>query len=65
MNDIPNTVQLYELDLYADDMEMHCSSTVLSCAEHDLEEGLTVATNLVMCQSFESQSTKSHIQYVC
>lgn len=37
MNDIPDAVQL---NLYVDDMEMHYSSTDLSCVEHDLQEDL-------------------------
>ena len=40
MNDIPNVVQICELNLYADDMEMRCSNADLSCAEHDLQRDL-------------------------
>ena len=43
MNDLPTIVKNCELNLYADDMEMHCHNMDLSCAEHDLQEDLGFA----------------------
>ena len=40
MNDLPTVIQNCELNLYADDMEMHCSNVNLSRAEHDLQQDL-------------------------
>ena len=40
MNDLPNVVLTCELNLYADDMEMHCSYGNLAVAEHDLQQDI-------------------------
>ena len=40
MNNLPNVIQNCELNLYANDMETHCSNINLSCAKHDLQEDL-------------------------
>ena len=36
VNDLPHDVQTCELNLYVDDMEMHCNNANLTGAEHDL-----------------------------
>ena len=40
MNDLPNVVQTCELNLYADDMELHCNNTI---AEHNLQQDILVS----------------------
>ena len=40
INDLSNVVQICELNLYADDMEMHCSNANLASAEHDLQRDI-------------------------
>ena len=40
MNDLPTVVRSCELNLYADDMEMHCSNANLADAEHDLQRDI-------------------------
>ena len=47
-NDSPNLVQTSELNLYADDMELHCSNANLTVAEHDLHQGIQ-SVNLWLC----------------
>ena len=42
MNDLLTVVKNCDLNLYADDMVMHCSSVDLSCAEHDLQDDLNL-----------------------
>ena len=42
---LPNFVQLCELNLYADDMEMHCSNVSLSCAENTLQQDLQLVNS--------------------
>ena len=57
VNDLPKVIQNCDLNLYADDMEMHCSNVNLLCAEHDLQEDL----NLVcywLCVNLLSLSVK-------
>jgi len=48
MNDLPTVVQFCELNLYADDMEMHCSNANLAGAEHDLLQDIH-SVNLWFC----------------
>ena len=40
MNDLTNVVQTCELNLYADDMELHCSNINLTIVEHDLQQDI-------------------------
>ena len=38
MNDLPYVVQTCILNLYANDMEMHCNNANLTGAEYDLQQ---------------------------
>ena len=40
MNYLPTVIKNCELNLYADNMEMHCHNIDLSCTEHDLQQDL-------------------------
>jgi len=40
VNDLHKAVKVCELNLYADDMELHCSNVDLSCVESDLQEDI-------------------------
>lgn len=42
MNDLPYAVQTCELNLCANDMEMHCNNANLTGAERDLQQILKV-----------------------
>ena len=42
MNDLLTVVKNCDLNLYADDVVMHCSSVDLSCAEHELQDDLNL-----------------------
>ena len=48
MNDLPNVVQICELNLYADDMEMHYSNANLASTERDLHHDIQ-SVNLWFC----------------
>ena len=48
MNDLPNVVQICELNLYADDMEMHRSDANLARTERDLQQDIQ-PVNLWLC----------------
>ena len=60
MNDIPNAVQICELNLYADDMEMHCSNADLSHAEHDLQRDIHSVQSW-LCANCLSLNIKSNV----
>ena len=40
VNDLHKAVKVCKLNLYADDMELHCSNVDLSCVESDLQEDI-------------------------
>ena len=48
MNDLLNVVQICELNLYADDVEMHCSDANLASTECDLQQDIQ-SVNLWFC----------------
>ena len=48
MNDLLNVVQICELNLYADDMEMHCNDANLASTECDLQQDIQ-SVNLCLC----------------
>jgi len=51
MNDLRYAVQIYELNFYADDVELHCSNTNLTIAEHDLQQDIQYKF-VALCQTF-------------
>ena len=59
MNDLSTVVKNCELNLYADDMEMHCHNMDLSCAEHDLQEDLNFVYSW-LCINLLSLSIKKY-----
>ena len=40
MNDLPSVVHGCQLNMYADDMELHCSNSDLFSAQHGLQNDL-------------------------
>ena len=38
MNNLPNVVQTCELNLYGDDMEIHCNNANVTGAENNLQQ---------------------------
>ena len=57
MKDLPTVTQNCELNLYADGMAMHSSSTNLSFAEHGLQEDLNFVYSW-LCVNLLSPSIK-------
>ena len=64
MNDLPKVVQNCELNLYADDMEMHCSNADLSHAEHDLQEDLHSVQSWLCANCLILSIKKSNVMLV-
>jgi len=54
MNDLQTVVQFCELNLYADDMEMHCSNVNLAGAERDLQQDIHSVNSWLCVKSFDS-----------
>ena len=64
MNDIPNVVQICELNLYADDMEMYCSNADLSRAEHDLQRDLHSVQPWLCANRLSLNTKRSNVMLV-
>ena len=64
MNDIPNVVQICQLNLYADDMEMHCSNADSSRAEHDLQRDLHSVQSWLCANRLSLNIKKSNVMLV-
>ena len=58
MNDLPNVVQSWELNLHADDMEMHCSNVIMANAELNLQQDIQFVY-LWLCVNLLTLSIKS------
>jgi len=64
MNNLPTIVKFCELNLYADDMEMHCSNGNLAGAEHDLQQNIH-SVNSCLCVNLLTLSIrKSNIMLI-
>ena len=63
MNDLPNVVQICELNLYADDMEMHCSDANSASTERDLQQDIQ-SVNSWLCVNLLTLTSENLIQYL-
>ena len=61
MNDLPNVVQICELNLYADDMEMHCSDANLASTECDLQQDIQSVNSWLCVNLLTLNITKSNV----
>ena len=64
MNDLPTVGKNCELNLYADDMEMHCHNMDLSCAEHDLQEDLNFVYSWLCINLLSLSIKKSNVMLI-
>ena len=64
MNDLPNVVQICELNLYADDMELHCSNADLAGAEHDLQQDIQSVNSWLCVNLLTLSIRKSNVMLI-
>ena len=64
MNDLPNVVQICGLNLYADDMEMHCSNADLAGAEHDLQQDIQSVNSWLCVNLLTLSIRKSNVMLI-
>ena len=64
MNDLPSVIKTCDFNLYADDMEMHCSNVNLSCAEHDLQDDLNSVYSWLCINLLSLNVPKSNVMLV-
>ena len=64
MNDLSNVVQTCELNLYADDMEMHCSNANLASAEHDLQRDIQSVNSWLCVNLLTLSIRKSNVMLI-
>ena len=64
VNDLPSVVKTCDFNLYADDMEMHCSNVNLSCAEHDLQDDLNSVYSWLCINLLSLNVPKSNVMLV-
>ena len=64
VNDLPSVIKTCDFNLYADDMEMHCSNVNLSCAEHDLQDDLNSVYSWLCINLLSLNVPKSNVMLV-
>ena len=64
MNDLPNVVQICELNLYADDMEMHCSDANLASTERDLQQDIQSVNSWLCVNLLTLNIRKSNVMLI-
>ena len=64
MNDLPNVVQICELNLYADDMEMHCSDVNLASTECDLQQHIQSLNSWLCVNLLTLNIRKSNVMLI-
>ena len=64
MNDLSNVVQICELNLYADDMKMHCSNANLASAEHDLQRDIQSVNSWLCVNLLTLSIRKSNVMLI-
>ena len=64
MNDLPNVVQICKLNLYADDMEMHCSDANLASTERDLQQDIQSVNSCLCINLLTLNIRKSNVMLV-
>ena len=64
INDLPNAVTTCELNLYADDMELHCSDVDLSCVECNLQQDLLSVNSWLCVNRLTLSIKKSNVMLI-
>ena len=64
MNGLPNVVQICELNLYADDIEMHCNDANLASTEHDLQPDIQSVNSWLCVNLLTLNIRKSNVMLI-
>ena len=64
MNDLPSVIRGYQLNMYADDMELHCSNSDLLLAQHCLQNDLNSIDFWLQTNQLSLNVGKSHIMLI-
>ena len=64
MNDLPSVVHGCQLNMYADDMELHCSNSDLLLAQHGLQNDLNSIEFWLRTNQLSLNVGKSHVMLI-